>query len=393
MVWRQVHGTRFNLGPACATAPLELPRGHIPALDAIRGLAIVVVTLYRFGGGGEGAARCIEHHWLVELGSRGVDLFFVLSGFLITGILYDAKGKEHYFRNFYMRRALRIFPLYYGAIAVSVFVIPLLHTRWAAEFQPAVEHQTWLWLYGANVLQAIRGEWNLGPLNHFWSLAIEEHFYLVWPAVIYFASRRTALRICGALFGVSVLARAAWLAAGGNDVAAVVLTPLRMEGLVLGSWIALVARGDQGLARLKRWAQPTLLFCGLAAVAADVLGRRLFGLPTAAWAVTCGAFLVLMIVSRRSSPLTLLGKSKGLQFFGKYSYAMYVFQLPLIYLAAPVLSASGIATLLGSPIAGQAAYCLIMFALTTLLAIVSWYVFEKRVLALKHRFEAAPLPT
>src|SRR5437870_4865894 len=74
----------------------ELPRGHVPALDAIRGLAILAVTLYRFGGGGGGAASAVEHSWLVELGSRGVDLFFVLSGFLITGILFDAKGKEHY---------------------------------------------------------------------------------------------------------------------------------------------------------------------------------------------------------------------------------------------------------------------------------------------------------
>jgi peptidoglycan/LPS O-acetylase OafA/YrhL len=387
MVWRPVIGPRFGLEPNCAAEPLELPRGHIPALDAIRGLAIVIVTLYRFGGGGEGAARCVEHNWLIELGSRGVDLFFVLSGFLITGILYDVKGKEHYFRNFYMRRALRIFPLYYGAIAAVVFAIPLLSTVWAAEFQPAVENQAWLWLYGANVLQAIRGAWNLGPLNHFWSLAIEEHFYLVWPAVIYFTSRRSALRICGLLFVASVFARAAWLAAGGNDVAAIVLTPLRMDGLVLGSWIALACRGDGGLAWLRWWAQPTLLFCGLAAVVADALGRRLFGLPTAAWAVTCGAFLVLMLVSRGRSPLNSLGTSKTLQFFGKYSYAMYVFQLPLIYLAAPVATASGIATLCGSQVAGQAVYCLVMFTATTLLAIASWNLFEKRILSLKHRFE------
>src|SRR5689334_19413184 len=79
----------------------ELPRGHIPALDAIRGLAILAVTLFRFGGGTEGPGQAIDVRGLDYLGTRGVDLFFVLSGFLITGILVDAKGQSHYFRNFY----------------------------------------------------------------------------------------------------------------------------------------------------------------------------------------------------------------------------------------------------------------------------------------------------
>ena len=385
MVWRRLVRPTFGLQPALAQ-PLELPRGHIPALDAIRGLAIVIVTLYRFGGGGEGAARCIDHHWLMELGSRGVDLFFVLSGFLITGILYDAKGKQHYFRNFYMRRSLRIFPLYYAAIALALFVLPRLSDAWATDIRPAAEQQAWLWLYGANIWQGIQGQWNLGPLNHFWSLAIEEHFYLIWPAVIYFTSRRSALHICGLLFFASVVTRAAWLATGGNDVAALVLTPLRMDGLVLGSWLALVARSDGGLTWLKNWATPALLIVGSIALATDVLGRRLFGLPIAAWAVACGALLVLTLVSRKKSLLSSLGASRALQFFGKYSYAMYVIQLPLIYLAAPIITAGGIAALCGHAILGQAIYCILMFTITTLLALASWYTFESRILQLKHRY-------
>jgi peptidoglycan/LPS O-acetylase OafA/YrhL len=386
MVWRPFLAPRFDLAPALAHAPAELPRGHIPALDAIRGLAIVVVTLYRFGGGGEGAARCLEHNWFVELGSRGVDLFFVLSGFLITGILFDAKAKEHYFRNFYVRRALRIFPLYYGALVVAIFVLPLLATGLARAFQPAIDYQAWLWLYGANVLQALEGKWLLGPLNHFWSLAIEEHFYLAWPAVIYFTSRRAAMRVCVALFVATVLGRGLWLAAGGNDVAAHVFTLLRMDGLVLGSWLALAARSPGGLAWLARWIKPTLLMSGLLAIAAEVLGRRLFGLPMAAWAAACGGFLILMIACPKGSLLSRVGNSRCLQFFGKYSYAMYVFQLPLIDILAPVITATGVASWLESPIAGQIVYCGIMFAVTTLAAVASWHVFEKRLLTLKHRF-------
>jgi len=386
MIWRPLLVPRFDLAAEPLAPPAELPRGHIPALDAIRGLAIVLVTLYRFGGGGEGPARVIEHSALIDLGQRGVDLFFVLSGFLITGILCDAKGREHYFRNFYVRRALRIFPLYYGALAFALFVLPALAPDATAAFQPAIDNQAWLWLYGANVLQAIRGSWCLGPLNHFWSLAIEEHFYLLWPAVIFFTSRQSAIRLCGLLFIGSVAARAAWLATGGNDVAAGVLTPLRMDGLVLGGWIALAARCQGGFGRLSPWAWLGLCLLLPLALLADLTDRRLLGMRNAAWAGTCGAILILVMAAPRQSPLAVLGSSRVLQFFGKYSYAMYVFQLPLVYLLAPIISAGALATALHSAFLGQAAYAAILFAVTTLAALASWHLFEKRLLGLKHRF-------
>jgi peptidoglycan/LPS O-acetylase OafA/YrhL len=364
-----------------------MPRGHIPALDAIRGLAIVAVTVYRFGGGGEGPAGAVEHSRLIGLGTHGVDLFFVLSGFLITGILFDAKGKQHYFRNFYMRRALRIFPLYYAALAVSLWLLPQFSLTFAGEVQPAADAQSWLWLYGANVVQSVRGAWCLGPLNHFWSLAIEEHFYLAWPAVICFSSRRTAMRICTGLFVISVIARAMWLCCGGNDVAAEVLTPLRMDGLVLGAWLALATRGAGGLAWLERWAKPSLLVFGSLALAFEFTGRRLFGLPYTCWAVACGALIVRLVASSEASRLAVIGNSRVLQFFGKYSYAMYVFQLPLIFLLAPIVTAPGLSAALGNPLLGQLIYCMAMFAVTTGAAWASWQLFEKRCLTLKHRFE------
>lgn len=320
------------------------------------------------------------------MGQRGVDLFFVLSGFLITGILFDGKGKANYFRNFYVRRALRIFPLCYATLAITLFALPRLGPGYATDFRVAINKQGWLWLYGANLLQSYQGEWCLGPLNHFWSLAIEEHFCLAWPAVIFFTSRRAAMRICGGLFVASVAARLAWLVAGGSDIAAEVLTLLRMDGLVLGSWLALAAREPGGLGRLARWARPGLIVFGLVAVAADVFGRRLFGLPYAAWAVTCGAFLITVPSAEGTDWLCRLGKSSLLQFFGKYSYAMYVFQLPIVYLLAPMITAPKLAALLGNPIAGQTVYCIVLSTGTVACALVSWHLFEKRCLALKHRF-------
>jgi peptidoglycan/LPS O-acetylase OafA/YrhL len=366
---------------------VELPRGHIPALDSIRGLAIVAVTLYRFGGGSEGPASAIGHSWLVELGSRGVDLFFVLSGFLITGILLEAKQKPDYFRNFYARRALRIFPLYYAALALMLWFVPLAYPTAAEEFETAREAQGWLWLYGANILQSLRGDWCLGPLNHFWSLAIEEHFYFLWPAVIYWTSRRTALRVCGGLFFGSVLLRAGWLLASGNDVAAEVFTPLRMDGLALGGWLALLARTEGGLARLNLWARPALLLFGTAALAMHIAGWRLLGLQSACWACAAGAFLIACVAAPPAGMLATLGHSRELQFFGKYSYGMYVIQLPLIYLLAPYIAAPTVASAVNSVALGQLFYCAALFAVTTTAAWASWHLFEKHWLTLKHYFE------
>jgi peptidoglycan/LPS O-acetylase OafA/YrhL len=385
MVWQLSRLRLPFLNARPEAAPLELPRGHIPALDAIRGLAIVVVTLYRFGGGSDGPASAAVLP-LIDLGSRGVDLFFVLSGFLITGILYDAKGREGYFRNFYARRTLRIFPLYYGALVVTLLVLPLVSTSLASVCQPAIERQWWLWLYGANIVQSLEGAWNLGPLNHFWSLAIEEHFYFVWPLIIFACSRIAAMRVCGCLIAASVLARAGWLATGGNDVAAEVFTLLRLDGLLIGAWLALVARSPGGLGWLTQLAKPAIVLSGVAAIAAWLLHKRLLGLPEFAWAALCGSALVLIVAAGQTSLRARFGNSQTLQFFGKYSYAMYVFQLPLIFVVAPLVTAPGLARLLTSPWLGQAAYCGLMFGLTTLLALASWHLFEKHCLKLKHRF-------
>ena len=389
MVWQSVRRDALAvaaklLAPAAIAEPNL--RGHIPALDAIRGLAIVLVTLYRFGGGADGPARAIPETGLTELGSRGVDLFFVLSGFLITGILFDAKGKDHYFRNFYVRRSLRIFPLYYGVLVATLFLLPWLVPSTAKAFEPAVNQQTWLWLYGANVLQAWTGAWPLGPLNHFWSLAVEEHFYLLWPLVIFCSTRQTAMRICGGLAAVSMFGRAIWLVGGGNDVAPEVFTLLRMDGLAIGAWLALASRSENGLAWLVRLAWPTAACSGAAILGMWLVSGRFLGLPQTIWAMFFAAMLTLTLAARPKTLLARFGNSPTLRFFGKYSYAMYVFQNLLIPLLAGLVTAPGLAAATGNAWLGQAAYCAIMFALTTLIALASWHCFEKHFLALKTRF-------
>src|SRR5262245_10664845 len=178
--------TRMQL-PASSMLSASKIASHIPALDGIRGIAILLVLLFHFGQYGHGLpypAVFVDKlfHRICQIGWVGVDLFFVLSGFLITGILYDSKGRNHYFRNFYVRRCLRILPLYYFSLILFLIVLPKLfplHTG----FRSLRQDSFWYWTYLSNVRVAYRGWDSFGVLDHFWSLAVEEQFYLLWPIV------------------------------------------------------------------------------------------------------------------------------------------------------------------------------------------------------------------
>ena len=195
---------------------LDLPenarlRGHLVALDGVRGLAILMVLLVHFVANMQPTTQVERTIVLVTgYGNYGVDLFFVLSGFLITGILYDGRNKPHYFRNFYMRRLLRIFPLYYGVLAFVFFLAPLIPLLRGPTLDYLVENQAWAWLYAVNIHVAKHGEWSLSYINHFWSLAIEEHFYLFWPLVVFMLAGRPRLLIAASL-GLSLGAMVARL--------------------------------------------------------------------------------------------------------------------------------------------------------------------------------------
>jgi peptidoglycan/LPS O-acetylase OafA/YrhL len=399
-----------TLSPApprtCRPEPTGLPLlspaipqtgAHIPALDGLRGAAILLVMLLHFGGSetDPGLARTAlpalgrAYLWVADNGACGVDLFFVLSGFLITGILFDARQSPHYFRNFYARRALRIFPLYYGVLLA--LLLPR-HLLGAAE--PADE---WgLWLYCTNFVMAVRDqavfntEWL--HLSHFWSLAVEEHFYFVWPVIVFACSRRTSMRICVAC-GVAALAlRAGLLGLGASGSASYLLTPCRMDALTLGAFLALAARGADGPRSLVRWGWGLLVLSGAVAGTAAVLRQPAQtavyapALKYSIYALFFGGVLALTVSAARTGVVGRFWSSPVLTFFGKYSYGLYVFHYALRPLCGRLFPADELSALLGSRLLGVMVHAALAVALSMAVAWLSWHLFEKHFLKLKRYF-------
>ena len=369
-----------------------LPR-HLPVLDGIRGVAVLVVMVFHFGRFRAEILPDRAFQMIVESGWAGVDLFFVLSGFLITGILFDAKGLPTYFRNFYTRRALRIFPLYYAYLALFIVALPL---AFPGRYDSLVEAQGWFWAYLSNLFVAREG-WLSSPSsiggNHFWSLAVEEQFYLVWPAVVFWCGRRRLMQLCAIAFALAIAVRVGLRWSDLHDAAGYVLLPARLDALAAGSFLALAVREPGGLERLVRRAAVVgpAAVAGLAAIFVWRGGLYFTDVPTqtagfSALAVACGA-LIIWLVGRPESRASRVLSHPGMRFWGKYSYALYV-----VHPAAGMLVRSqGLVTtqlpaVAGSHIPAALFVIAVKIAVATTLALLSWHLLEKHFIRLKERF-------
>ena len=381
-----------------------------PRLEGLRGLAILLVMLYHTTHYGLARTALDRAVTIVpSVGWSGVDLFFVLSGFLITGILLGSKDSPTYYRAFYARRVLRIFPLYYATLVFFLILVPRMPLFAPIDYfwNPGASHeQVWYWLYLSNVQAALSGAFHHQTLGITWSLAIEEQFYLVWPFVVRWAGERRLLQICVASIVAALGLRTLLVVLGASPLAAYTLTPCRLDTLATGAAIAILVRRPGGLVALDRSARvvmPVALGAFVAvqgwirvtrpvAAGYEALTRQVLELnndplmQTIGFTLLCavyGALLVRILTAPAGSLRARFFGLGWLRSFGNYSYAMYLFHFFVGIMAVSVFTPARYPRHF---IAAQVGFWVLSIGATWLLARASWFLLEGRVLRLKRYF-------
>jgi peptidoglycan/LPS O-acetylase OafA/YrhL len=370
---------------------------RVATLDGLRGIAILLVmTIHYF----------VFEPWhlldrvLVKaagFGWVGVDLFFVLSGFLITGILVDAKTGQSelwpYLQRFLVRRVLRIFPLYF------LFVFGLAIASWVIASNEFFAVQSWYWTYTVNFLIADRAVWSAAPLNsgHLWSLAIEEQFYLVWPFIVWAVSTKTLLRTCFAIVLGALALRAALRFADVSTLAIFVMTPTRIDTLAMGAAAACLVRLVD-TAQLLVLGRRALVFGGVALLCVMLFERSTnqygFAMQTVGYTAISLLSVGVIVFALHAPARALLHRvlaARLLVFFGTYSYALYIVHgfvfhavdrvFPRINSLPPLAGFLWPWALLKAVLAG---------VVSVGLALASWHLIEKKCLALKDKIAHEP---
>jgi peptidoglycan/LPS O-acetylase OafA/YrhL len=360
---------------------------HIPELDGVRGIAILMVVVFH--------AFLFIHcpmlgviSKLASYGFAGVDLFFVLSGFLITGILLNAKVRPGYFRNFYAKRALRIWPLFYLLLLVSFGLVPMLILHAHVFMDELAYLQSRSPLVYILLIQNVWYAGKTGPvmLSMTWSLAIEEQFYIVWPWLVLFCSRRRLACILAAIFVISPLLRL-WASVHGVSADAIRFgTWFRLDGLSLGALIAVYCKSAYFSVRRIKWVAVAALAMGVPASLWFLAGHSQALWPLG-WSMislaSLGGVAFAIWCCRADSILGAPLRASWLRYIGQVSYCLYLVHTPIYYVLASKLVVKHVGVGSGAAVA----LMVLGFVLSLIVATLSWYLFESQVLKLKGRLE------
>ena len=364
---------------------------YVPELDGLRGIAIFGVLLFHTGQ--------------FSLGWTGVVLFFVLSGYLITGILLDGKQGSAYFRNFYARRALRIFPAYYLTLALTWWIKrDFTLSLDDSGIHSSVPEWTYFLVYVQNYWM---GQHAFGtPLSRFlgftWTLAVEEQFYLAWPLLVYCLRARALLLLCAALVVAAPLLRVWILWASDNPMFTLAALPSHLDSLAIGAAICLMSRD----ARMRLWLSrrtgaslllaagiPLALLVAVTGLAPYSLSGRVLWMrmPWNEWfltliSLTFGAVLILAL--SRAPRLSSALRWRPLRALGKISYGVYLYYTLAFFLVSTAYRVSVSLPIAGNPIGAWELLAVhaAQMTLSVAMAAVSYRYLERPLLALKERF-------
>ncbi len=343
---------------------------HIPALDGLRGIAILLVILF--------------HTFHFMLGWCGVDLFFVLSGFLITGSLLETKHEPHYFKNFWIKRVLRIFPLYYLVLLLILVPKDVFDVD-------TVSYSSWsYWFYIQNWLYVYTGLFPDGKatLNHFWSLAIEEQFYFFFPFIVKYTPKKNFIAVLLLFIAIAIGFRYYYFAV--NNIGYYVATTSRLDALGIGAMLAYLVREYKYL--LEKYVHIVFYSALSYIIFAFVINPDLhfsnpfiatLGLTAFAFLFAC--ILIFSISNFKNNSISFIFSHKYLKFIGKIAYGLYIFHWILYVFIKPPLEKI-IFENIHLVIVSKVITSSIIFIISVLLAHLSYHYFEKRIMGLKKVF-------
>jgi len=348
----------------------------------LRGIAILLVVFYH----NFGFTQYFFFGWL------GVDLFFVLSGFLITDILLKTVNKPGYFKNFYAKRVLRIFPLYYLSLIVFLLILPRIKD-FPLDFSFYVDHQWWFWTYLQNWFLIFHDVGNTTTaIQHYWSLAVEEQFYIVWPFIIFLIRKPTWLLAIAGLLLVGVICTRLYMwTIQIKDLNYFGLyTYTRIDGICIGSMLAILQFMRSPFIK-KYFTGLVLLLAALNFIFYFINKQYEFTYPyLAIVGYTTFAMLFAIVVHEviqgENKVFNFLLNIKPLRFFGKISYGLYVFHWPVYLILYGWVEEQTEAM---TNLSGNSLMIVVSILLTligVLISIFSFYTFESYFLKKKKAF-------
>lgn len=352
--------------------------GFIPELDGLRGIAILLVMIHRLYPRVAGGTP-----WPIEGGWIGVDLFFVISGFLIAGILIDTRDDERYFRNFYARRVLRIFPLFYLLVGGMLVVFPVLGHR---QFLSDAGSPLWYLLQLGNMPEGVLGHNPPYWLAPVWSLAIEEQFYWTFPLLVAAVAPTRLARWLLAFAALAIVTRiATTIAFPDRERIQYLFTLCRIDTIAAGCLLAVLVRWPRFAAlrdRLPRWLAVIASSAAVAMLATKLDRTTTYG-RMVGYSVVAIAFaaLVLLVVLKRDTRGTAPLRWAPLRYLGKICFGLYLLHRPADTFVTTIVAKLHLAQ-------DSLALVPIKIGVAVGLATLSWRLLETRCLRLKRYFSS-----
>ena len=358
---------------------------RIPELDGIRGIAAIIIIIWHYGRMQLVNNHCMaSEYFKVATGFfwTGVDLFFVLSGFLLGSILLNNKSSNNYFKTFYIRRICRIFPVYY-LVVIILIIICFAGIGYATDWWFNNKIPNWAYLtYSQNIFIAFKETLGNRWLSHTWSLALEEQFYIILPLIIYFLNRKSLVIV----LSVCILSAPIFRHLSNNWYQTFNLIYCRFDSLFSGVLIAVAMQNEVIVSFLKKHNfKLTILFLGMLLLSAMFTFHKLFlsYLNSHSWFAMVFAVLLLVVLTNKNNIFSVISRNKYLVKAGIISYGMYLYHPMVVGLMHLLIKKQTPRIMNWSDLL----LTVLSFVITIIVAHLSFKYFERKGILFGHQYK------